>query len=160
MIFLTHRLPVNVPGEPHLDRAAVWRGLVRKANNALPFVASMSSCEVLERRGETSFDREIETRSGRKHTERVTLEPSHRVLFTRIAGPILGVIANEIEGPDDDLHLRFSFAIVMPGVESNTSTEREYANSLTAEYQRAIEATLAAMRRIAKEEATTAGLPA
>ena len=27
MIFVTHQLPVNVPGEPRLDRAAVWDGL-------------------------------------------------------------------------------------------------------------------------------------
>ena len=26
MIFVTHALPVNVAGEPHLDRAAVWDG--------------------------------------------------------------------------------------------------------------------------------------
>lgn len=37
MIFVTHALPVNVAGEPQLDRAAVWDGLVLKANNALPF---------------------------------------------------------------------------------------------------------------------------
>lgn len=160
MIFLTHRLPVNVSGEPQLDRAAVWDGLVLKANNALPFVQSMSSCEVIARRGETSFDREIETRSGRKHTERITLEAPHRVVFTRIAGPILGVIANEIEGPDDDLYLRFSFAVVMPGIESSSAAEQEYAISLTAEYQKAIEATLNALRRLAKEKRTTADLPA
>ena len=46
MIFVTHQLPVNVPGEPRLDRAAVWDGLVLKANNALPFVPSMTYCEV------------------------------------------------------------------------------------------------------------------
>ena len=27
MIFVTHQLPVNVAGQPHLDRAAVWDGL-------------------------------------------------------------------------------------------------------------------------------------
>ena len=151
MIFLTHRLPVNVPGAPRLDRAAVWDGLVLKANNALPFVQSITACNVVARHGETSFDREIETRSGRKHTERITLEAPLRVLFTRIAGPILGVIANEIEGPDDDLYLRFSFAVVMPGIESGSPAEQEYASSLTAEYQKAIEATLNALRRLAAE---------
>ena len=49
MIFVTHELPVNVPGEPVLDRAAVWDGLVLKANNALPFVPSMTYCEVTGR---------------------------------------------------------------------------------------------------------------
>ena len=38
MIFVSHQLPVNVEGQPRLDRAALWDGLVMKANNALPFV--------------------------------------------------------------------------------------------------------------------------
>lgn len=152
MIYLTHRQPVNVPGEPHLDRATVWDGLVLKANNALPYVQSLTKCEVVVRRSETSFDREIETRSGRKHTERIELEPQHRVVFTRIAGPIGGVIANEIEGPDDDLYLRFSFAVVMSGVEGGSPAEQEYATSLTNEYHNALEATLKALRRRITEQ--------
>ena len=118
MIFVTHRLPVNAPGETLLDRATVWNGLVLKANDALPFVPDMTSCKVIARHDDTSFDREVESRSGRKHVERITLEAPNRVLFTRIAGPIRGVIANEIEGPDDDLYLRFSFAVAVTGVEA------------------------------------------
>ena len=73
MIFVTHQLPVNVPGEPRLDRAAVWDGLVLKANNALPFVPSMTFCEVTERYGDNVFDRDIDFR-GQRFTERITLE--------------------------------------------------------------------------------------
>ena len=108
MIFVSHALPVNVAGEPQLDRAAVWDGLVLKANNALPFVPSMTYCEVTERYSDTVFDRDIDFR-GERFTERITLERPHRVTFTRIAGPVLGTIANEIEGDGDDLRLRFSF---------------------------------------------------
>ena len=97
MIFVSHALPVNVAGEPQLDRAAVWDGLVLKANNALPFVPSMTYCEVTERYSDTIFDRDIDFR-GERFTERITLERPHRVTFTRIAGPVLGTIANEIEG--------------------------------------------------------------
>jgi hypothetical protein len=148
MIFVTHDLPVNVPGEPHLDRAAVWDGLVRKANNALPFVPSMTFCEVTARHGDTVFDRDIEFR-GQRFTERITLEPPHRVVFTRIAGPVLGTIANEIEGPADDLRLRFSFALVVAGVEGGSPAEQEYAESMTGDYLKAVAATLNAMRRVA-----------
>ena len=148
MIFVTHDLPVNVPGEPHLDRAAVWDGLVRKANNALPFVPSMTFCEVTARHGDTVFDRDIEFR-GQRFTERITLEPSHRVVFTRTAGPVLGTIANEIEGPADDLRLRFSFALVVAGVEGGSPAEQEYAESMTGDYLKAVAATLNAMRRVA-----------
>ncbi len=147
MIFVTHQLPVNVPGEPHLDRAAVWDGLVLKANNALPFVPSMTYCEVIQRHGDTIFDRDIDFR-GERFTERITLEQPHRVTFTRIAGPVLGTIANEIEGPEDDLKLRFSFALVVQGVEGGSAAEQEYADSMTGDYLKAVAATLNAMRRL------------
>jgi hypothetical protein len=156
MIFVTHQLPVNVEGEPHLDRAAVWDGLLLKANNALPFVPSMTYCEVTERYSDTIFDRDIDFR-GARFTERITLEEPHRVTFTRIAGPVLGTIVNEIEGaseiegPEDDLKLRFSFALVVEGVEGGSAEEREYADSMTGDYLKAVAATLNAIRRLAEE---------
>jgi hypothetical protein len=155
MIYVSHQLPVNAPGEPHLDRAAVWDGLVLKANNALPFVPSMTYCEVTARHGDTVFDRDIDFR-GQHFTERITLEAPHRVVFTRIAGPVLGTIANEIEGTDDDLRLRFSFALVVAGVEAGSAGEQEYADSMTGDYLKAVAATLGAMRRLAAERAVSA----
>ena len=151
MIYVTHKLPVNAPGEPRLNRAAVWDGLVLKANNALPFVPSMTFCEVTARHDDTVFDRDIDFR-GQRFTERITLEAPHRVVFTRIAGPVLGTIANEIEGADEDLHLRFSFALVVSGVEGGSAGEQEYADSMTGDYLRAVAATLTAMRRIAADK--------
>ena len=151
MIFVTHQLPVNVPGQPHLDRAAVWDGLVLKANNALPFVPSMTYCEVTQRHSDTVFDRDIDFR-GERFTERITLEQPHRVTFTRIAGPVVGTIANEIEGAADDLRLRFSFALVVAGVEGGSAAEQEYAGSMTGDYLKAVAATLAAMRRLAEQK--------
>ena len=149
MIFVSHALPVNVAGEPQLDRAAVWDGLVLKANNALPFVPSMTYCEVTERHGEGVFDRDIEFR-GQRFTERITLEDPHRVTFTRIAGPVLGTIANELEGADEDLALRFSFALVVHGVPGGSAEEKQYAESMTGDYLKAVQATLNAMRRLAE----------
>ena len=151
MIYVSHQLPVNAPGEPRLDRAAVWNGLVLKANNALPFVPSMTFCEVVARYDDTVFDRDIDFR-GQRFTERITLEAPHRVVFTRIAGPVLGTIANEIEGEDDDLRLRFSFALVISGVEGRSSGEQEYADSMSGDYLKAVEATLTAMRRLAEQK--------
>ncbi len=156
MIYVSHQLPVNAPGEPRLDRAAVWDGLVLKANNALPFVPSMTFCEVVARYDDGVFDRDIDFR-GQRFTERITLEPPHRVVFTRIAGPVLGTIANEIEGEDDDLRLRFSFALVVRGVEAGSSGEQEYADSMTGDYLKAVEATLGAMRRLAGQKLEVPG---
>ena len=149
MIFVTHSLPVNPPGEPRLTPANVWDGLVLKANNALPFVPSMTFCEVTARHGDTVFDRDIDFR-GQRFTERITLEAQHRVVFTRIAGPVLGTIANEIEGQDDDLRLRFSFALVVADVEGGSTAEQLYASSMTGDYLKAVAATLNAMRQLAK----------
>src|SRR5271169_6728715 len=149
MIVVTHQLPVNVEGEPRLDRAAVWDGLVLKANNALPFVPSMTYCEVTRRHSDTVFDRDIDFR-GQRFTERITLEAPHRVTFTRIAGPVLGTIANEVEVSDDGLALRFSFALVIMGVTGGSAAEQAYADSMTGDYLKAVAATLNAMRRLAE----------
>jgi hypothetical protein len=154
MIFVTHQLPVNGPDHPHLDRAAVWDGLVMKANNALPFVPSMTFCEVTNRISDTVFDRDIDFR-GDHMTERITLEKPHRVVFTRIAGPVLGTIANEIEGIDE-LFMRFSFALVVQGVEGGSPEEQKYADGMTGDYLKAVQATLTAMRRIAAGESVAA----
>ena len=160
MIFVSHALPVNVPGEPHLTPANVWDGLLLKANNALPFVPSMTYCEVTQRHSDTVFDRDIALSigqgRGQRFTERITLEPAHRVTFTRIAGPVLGTIANEIEGIGDDLALRFSFALAVHGVAGGSAAEQEYADSMTGDYLKAVAATLNAMRRLASES----GVPA
>jgi hypothetical protein len=123
-----------------------------KANNALPFVPAMTFCEVTQRLSDTVFDRDIDFR-GDRMTERITLEEPHRVVFTRIAGPVLGTIANEIEG-DDELFLRFSFALVVTGVLGGSDEEKKYADGMTGDYLKAVAATLAAMRKIA------AGVPA
>jgi len=151
MIYVTNAIPVNAEGEPELTRSDVWAGLAMKADNALPFVPAMTYCEVLERRGEHEFDREIEFR-GQRFTERITLEPQSRVTFTRIAGEVLGTIANEIEEQDGELSLRFSFALVLKGVEPGSTQEAEYAEGMKADYLKAVEATLSAIRRVARGE--------
>jgi hypothetical protein len=120
----------------------------------------MTYCEVTQRHGDTVFDRDIEFR-GERFTERITLEHPHRVTFTRIAGPVLGTIVNEIEGgaseiEDGDLMLRFSFALVVQGVEGGSAAEREYADSMTGDYLKAVAATLNAMRRLAESSEVSA----
>ena len=155
MIFVSHALPVNVPDEPRLGRRQVWDGLVLKANNALPFVPAMTYCEVTQRHSDTVFDRDIDFR-GQRFTERITLEAPHRVTFTRIAGPVLGTIANEVIDGQDGLALRFSFALVVLGVAGGSAEEQAYADSMTGDYLKAVAATLNAMRRLAEAEAEAA----
>ena len=149
MIFVTHALPVNEPGEPLITRDALWDGLVRKAENALPFVPSMTDCTVTARHSDTVFDRDIVFR-GQPFSERITLERPHRVVFTRIAGPVLGTIANEIEGDTpDELTLRFSFALTVAGEPGGSAGEKAHADQMTDSYRAAVAATLGAVRKIA-----------
>ena len=153
MIYVSNAVPVNEPGEPALTRGDIWAGLEQKANNALPFVPAMTECEVLERRGNREFDREIEFR-GQRFIERITLEPESRVTFTRLAGDVLGTIANEIEEDESgELSLRFSFALVLKGVAPGSAEEAEYAEGMKGDYLKAVEATLGAIRRVARGEA-------
>ena len=50
MYTLSVAIEVNPPGvTPRLTQSQVWRGLVMKGENAVPFVPRMQACEVLER---------------------------------------------------------------------------------------------------------------
>jgi Domain of unknown function (DUF1857) len=152
MIYVSHAIPINEAGQPVLDRSAMWDGLVQKANNALPFVPAMTQCHVIARHNDLGFDRDIELR-GQHMTERILLEPEHRVVFTRLAGPVLGTIANEIEeAADGELSLRFSFALCVSGVSGGSEEERGYAEGMTQDYLKAVAATLTAIRRVASGE--------
>jgi Domain of unknown function (DUF1857) len=151
MIYVSHSLPVNEPGQVTVNREDLWRGLVAKAGNALPFVAAMSRCDVVERYGDNVFDRSISFR-GQDFVERITLEEPHRVVFTRLSGRVLGTIVNEIEGAGGELSLRFSFALVVQGVEGGSADEREYADGMTDDYIKAVASTLDAVRRVVRGE--------
>jgi len=115
MISLERSLPVNSPGQAHVTRADVWRGLVLKADNALPFVPAITYCKVTRRDSATQFVREIELK-GDRMTERVTLAPERQVTFERLSGPVLGTIRNFIdEDAKGNLSLRFSFELEIQG---------------------------------------------
>ena len=74
-------------------------------------------------------------------------------MFTRLSGPVLGTIVNEIEGADSQLSLRFSFALVVQGVEGGSAEERQYAEGMTDDYLKAVASTLDAVRRVVRGEA-------
>jgi hypothetical protein len=158
VIRLERSLPVNPSGpsgpgdiHPRLTRAELWRGLVLKAENALPFVPQMTYCKVVERDSATRFVRDVEFR-GDKMRERVELIPGQQVTFTRLAGPVLGTIHNCIDEDQDGLRLRFAFALELTDVEPDSPYEREYAASMEQAYLGAVDATLAAIRKLHAEE--------
>jgi NAD(P)-dependent dehydrogenase (short-subunit alcohol dehydrogenase family) len=83
-------------------------------------------------------------------TAELLSEHGARVLVNDLDADVAEHAANEIEGDGDDLRLRFSFALVVQGVEGGSAREQEYADSMTGDYLKAVAATLNAMRRIAE----------
>lgn len=150
MINVSRRIPVNVAGQPVLTRSDIWRGLVMKADNALPFVPAMTHCEVQTRESDRVFVREIEFRGERCH-ERVTLTPEDNVVFERLDGSVLGSIRNQIEDDAEGLGLRFSFSLKLAGVADGSPTELEYGAIVEKDYLKAVDATLGAIRKMKSE---------
>jgi hypothetical protein len=149
VIELSKAIPVNEPGQPTLTRSDVFAGLKMKADNALPFVPAITECDVIERRSPNQFVRDIVLR-GEKLQELVTLEPETRVVFERLEGSVLGHIYNEIEeDAAGTLSLRFSFKLTLDGVEPGSAAEKEYADTMQGDYMKAVDATLAAIRKVA-----------
>lgn len=152
MLYVVKEVSVNNErgqDDPLLTRAQVWDGLVKKANNALAFVAAMSKCEVVER-SDHGLVRDIEIR-GQAARERITFHPEKKVVFVRLSGPADGVIVNELlDGADGDLRLRFSFALQLVEVDSGSPQEQEFGAVMERDYAAAVDSTLAAIRRAVK----------
>ena len=116
MVQASRTIKVNSdPSKPKLTRELVWRGLVMKAENPLPFVPVITKCTVRER-GDNRLVREIVDK-GDTIVENVTFHPQRMVKFERVTGRVLGTILNEIiEDDDGDLALRFTFNLTVEGL--------------------------------------------
>ncbi len=153
MFTMARAIPVNDssnPDLPVLNRSQVWRGLVLKAENALPFVPKMTKCETFER-GANYLLRDIVFR-GDPARERVTFYPEEHVIFERLSGNTLGTIKNEIEEDEHgNLALRFTFSLEKEGIPPNSPEELAYAKQMEGDYLGAVQATLNAIRKWVKE---------
>ena len=159
MYTLSRTVPVNEPGQPALTRHDVWRGLVMKANNALPFVPEMKKCEVVEK-GAGWVLRDI-LLGDEPLREKVTFEPERRVIFERVAGNEPGRIENTLgEDEHGNLTLTFSFALTRKGLEGNAEAEKKHFAPMEGMYMNAVASTLAAVRRTVDEKGREALPPA
>ena len=156
MVHASRTIKVNSdPKQPKLTRELVWRGLVMKAENPLPFVPVITSCRIDERQGDRLV-REIVDK-GDTITEVVTFQPERMVKFERVSGRVLGTILNEIiEDDDGDLALKFTFTLTIEGVAPDSTAEREFAGQMEQGYLMAVAATLKAMRKLANDDALSA----
>lgn len=148
MYALAHSVLVNPPGaDPVLTHDQVWRGLVMKCENALPFVPGMTKCEVVERSHDLIV-RDI-VYSGQAHRERITLYPPVSCHFERIGDP--GFIDNVISDLDGALLLTFSFAIAFDNTESESEAESAQGDAMRDSYIAAVGATLDRVRILARD---------
>ena len=153
MVHASRTIKVNAdPNEPELTQSLVWRGLMMKAENPLPFVPVITSCRIVERQGENRFIREIVDK-GDVIREVVTFHPQRMVQFERVSGRVLGTILNEIINDGGELALKFTFTLAVEGVEPGSAAEREFADQMEEGYLMAVAATLKAVRKLAKENA-------
>lgn len=146
MIYVTKEVAANTPGQPKLSWSDIWRGLVMKAENALPFVPGMAKCDVVSR-SENGIVRDIVFR-GEDARERITLHPEDKVVFVRESGNVDGFIVNEILGDNNDLRLRFSFALQLVDAPSDSTEEKEFRAIMERDYVKAVDATLGAIRQM------------
>ena len=149
MIYVSKEVAANEAvqsGHPKLSRSDIWKGLVMKAENALPFVPGMAKCSIVERKP-NGLVRDIIFR-GEDARERITLYPEKKVVFVRESGNIDGFIVNEVLGGDDDLRLRFSFALQLVDAPSDSPEEREFRQIMERDYLKAVDATLGAIRQM------------
>jgi acetylaranotin biosynthesis cluster protein L len=146
MIYVSKEVAVNEAGHPRLHRGDVWKGLVMKAENALPFVPGMAKCDVVERTA-NGLTRDIMFR-GEDARERITFYPETKVVFVRESGNVDGFIVNEVLGSDDDLRLRFSFALQLVDAPSDSPEENELRQVMERDYVKAVDATLGAIRKM------------
>ncbi len=152
MYTLSEAVPINRDRgteAPELTRDQVWQGLLNKANNALPYVPHMTSCTVLETYSDGLL-RDVVYR-GEPAQERITFTPGRQVQFVRTGGTTLGTILNDIDGDGDGLVLRFTFSLEKQGLAPGSDQEREHFALVEKDYRASVHATLAAIRRVARE---------
>jgi hypothetical protein len=150
MISVDRSLEVNPPGTPEyllLDRDAVWGGLVRKAEDAVPFVKAITSCQILERDA-TGFTREI-VLQGELIREHIVFHPKQQVDFVRLSGSAMGKIENRIEESAGGLMLRFVFDLELVGAAA--AAEEQFRQGMEASYLVAVQTTLDRIRAERRE---------
>ena len=145
MFTLSHTMQVNTE-EPTLSRAQIWRGLLLKAEDPVPFLDAMSACRIVDR-GENWLIRDFTLRS-EEMQERVTFKPEERVTFERTKSSAMGTILNEIITLDDNrLALRFTFTLDVNGLADGSPEEAEFAEQMSQSYFQGVRSTLVEIRR-------------
>jgi hypothetical protein len=109
----SHLIQINDPLNPLIDplnRDQLWRGLVYRSENPLPFVLGLDECTIVGR-GENSLQRELRF-GGLTIRDRVTLLPMRQVRYETEAGggmPASSLVMTIEEHAENELAVRFDY---------------------------------------------------
>jgi hypothetical protein len=156
VIHLKVTQPVNDPAQADqyaLAGKELWAGLRSKAENAVPFVAGMSECTVLERKGD-GLVREVVVH-GERIREDVTFVEGRRVSFHRKDDRATWVIHNEI-GEDETGRLTLTFAseVQFHGQAAGADQDSEATERMRAGTLQVVQNTLDVIRRMTAASST------
>jgi hypothetical protein len=149
----SHLIQINDPLNPLIDplsREQLWRGLVYRAENPLPFVLGLDECRIVVR-SESSLRRELRFGS-LTVKDRVTLEPMTRVRYETEAGgglPASSLVMTIEEHGEAELAVRFEYETRRP--EGDAPAEAYYNAFLKKAYVEADIDTIRTIRRLVVE---------
>jgi hypothetical protein len=112
----SHLIQINDPLNPLIDplsREQLWRGLVHRAENPLPFVLGLDDCRIVVR---TEHTLRRELHFGKLTVrDRVTLDPMNQVRYETEAGgglPASSLVMRIEEPGVDELVVRFDYEVL------------------------------------------------
>lgn len=149
----SHLIQINDPPNPLIDslsREQLWRGLVYRAENPLPFVLGLDECRIVVRT-ERTLRRELHFGSLTVR-DRVTLEPMRQVRYETEAGGGLAAssLVMTIEEPGaDELIVRFEYQTLRRA--GDAPSEEFYNAFLRKAYVEADIDTIRTIRRLVVE---------
>ncbi|MFB7666982.1 AtaL-like protein [Kitasatospora sp. NPDC056138] len=140
MLTLSWTTPVTVPGDPATARDRLWRALLDKAENPVPYVPAITACTVVERYAD-GFLREA-VRGERRLVQRVFAdEAAGRVVFRHVDGTDFAEIRDQLgEAGDGRPTLTLAVRLTAEATE-RAEHDSEYVRALNQDF----EATLAEM---------------
>jgi hypothetical protein len=129
---------------PLLTMEKLWRGLELKAEDPVPFVPGMESCQVVERMDD-GFLREVVVR-GQTFREILTFTPPVQIRFERVEGEESGWIMNTLSEGPMGLLLTYTIVLNFMGVWPGTEEEKEKGDEVLFNYADALRQTLELLR--------------
>lgn len=146
-----HLIQVNDPGNPlieSLSRDQIWRGLMHRVEDPVPFLPGLESCTILERQPAT-VSRELNFGAALIH-DKVTYEEKQWVRFDILASASHagGSLVITIEEPaEGHLFLRFAYQTTL--AEAAFSEDKGYVEYVKSAYHESDLETVRVIRALA-----------